>query len=65
MPAARRKPKTNSPAKKRKRAPKARGRHADVLCKGECRVRTTGMRVGERRRRVTPDGKKIVIRRVG
>lgn len=66
MPAAKRKParaKTAKPAKRAKRA-KRKVRNENAVCRGECRIRTKGMKVGDVRRRVTTDGKKLKIRRV-
>lgn len=64
MPAAKKKPKARTTAK-RKAAKKPRTvRAANGYCKGDCRIRTKGMRVGDERRRISGDGKKLKIIRV-
>ncbi len=65
MPAVKRKHKTKARrAKKRKSTAKTGSRYATGRCRGQCRIRTTGMRVGETRRRISGDGKKLKIIRV-
>ena len=64
------------PATKKKKAPKARkarktkktaamgSRWANARCNATCRIRTKGMKVGDTRRRISGDGKKLKITRV-
>jgi len=61
---AKKQSKTKTKTKKPATAKKAGARHADAYCKGECRLRTKGMKVNDVRRRVTNDGKKLKIIRV-
>lgn len=64
MPATKKKSKSKKKPAKRKGTRRTSGvRHAEGYC-GECRVRTKGMKVGDVRRRISSDGKKLKVERV-
>lgn len=61
MPATKKKSKSKSKARSKARTSTGT-RYADAYCKGECRLRTKGMRVGDMRRRVHGKRRYKVIR---
>lgn len=64
MPAVKRKTKTRKAKARKKTAATTGTRHATGHCRGDCRIRTKGMKVGDTRRRISKDGKKLKITRV-
>lgn len=64
MPAVKRKPKSKKRAAKKRKSSAKSGRYATGYCRGSCRLRTTGMQVGDVRRRISNDGKKLKVIRV-
>lgn len=62
MPAAKKKKKKTA---KKSGTTKTGTRYENAMCKGDCRLRTKGMKVGDTRRRIGPNGEKLKLIRVG